>query len=57
MKNDGFFKNAVIAGTIGWMAVFAFTPNLLVFLASFGTTSPENFVEPGLSLANYARLI
>lgn len=57
MKNDGFFKNAVIAGTIGWMAVFAFTPNLLVFLASFGTTSPENFVEPGLSPANYARLM
>lgn len=57
MRNDGFFKTAVIVGTIAWMAVFAFIPNILVFLASFGTTSIENFVEPALSLDNYVRLM
>jgi spermidine/putrescine transport system permease protein len=57
MKNDGFFKLAVIVGAISWMAVFAFVPNILVFLASFSSTSPENFIEPGFSLHNYARLM
>ncbi|MGE4440487.1 MAG: spermidine/putrescine ABC transporter permease PotB [Desulfomicrobium sp.] len=57
MRNDGFFKLAVIVGVISWMAVFAFVPNILVFLASFSSTSPENFIEPGFSLRNYARLM
>jgi spermidine/putrescine transport system permease protein len=57
MKNDGFFKLAVIVGVISWMAVFAFVPNLLVFLASFSSTSTQNFIEPGFSLHNYARLM
>ena len=57
MRNDGFFKRAVIIGTVGWMAVFAFVPNILVFLASFCTTSTENFIEPALSLRNFARLM
>jgi len=57
MRNDGFFKRAVIVGTVGWMAVFAFAPNVLVFLASFCSTSSENFIEPGLSLHNYVRLM
>jgi len=57
MKNDGFFKLAVIVGAISWMAVFAFVPNILVFLASFSSTSSENFIEPGFSLHNYARLM
>jgi spermidine/putrescine transport system permease protein len=57
MRNDGFFKRAVIIGTVGWMAVFAFVPNILVFLASFCSTSSENFIEPGFSLHNFARLM
>lgn len=57
MRSDGFFKRAVIVGTIGWMAAFAFIPNVLVFLASFGSTSSENFIEPGFSLFNYVRLM
>ena len=57
MRNDGFFKRAVIIGTVGWMAVFAFVPNILVFLASFCTTSTENFIEPAASLHNYLRLM
>lgn len=57
MRNDGFFKRAVIIGTVGWMAVFAFVPNILVFLASFCSTSTENFIEPALSLHNYVRLM
>ncbi len=57
MRNDGFFKLAVIVGAISWMAIFAFVPNILVFLASFSSTSPENFIEPGFSLHNYSRLM
>ncbi len=57
MKNDGFFKLAVIVGAVSWMAIFAFVPNILVFLASFSSTSPENFIEPGFSLFNYSRLM
>jgi spermidine/putrescine transport system permease protein len=57
MKNDGFFKNAVIVGVISWMAIFAFVPNILVFLASFSSTSTQNFIEPGFSLGNYVRLM
>lgn len=57
MKNDGFFKLAVIVGAISWMAIFAFVPNILVFLASFSSTSTENFIEPGFSLHNYSRLM
>jgi len=57
MKNDGFFKLAVIVGAISWMAIFAFVPNVLVFLASFSSTSTQNFIEPGFSFSNYARLM
>ncbi len=57
MKNDGFFKLAVIVGVIFWMAIFAFVPNILVFLASFSSTSSANFIEPGFSFNNYARLM
>ena len=57
MSSDGFFKRAVIFGTVGWMTIFAFVPNTLVFLASFGSTSSENFIEPALTLRNYARLM
>lgn len=57
MKNDGFFKRAVIVGVVFWMTVFAFVPNILVFLASFSSTSTQNFIEPGFSLNNYARLM
>lgn len=57
MRNDGFFKTSVIVGTIAWMVIFAFAPNVLVFLASFCSASAENFIEPGLSLGNYARLM
>jgi spermidine/putrescine transport system permease protein len=57
MKNDGFFKLVVIVGAVSWMAIFAFVPNILVFLASFSSTSPENFIEPGFSLHNYSRLM
>ncbi len=57
MKNDGFFKLAVIIGVISWMAIFAFVPNVLVFLASFSSTSSANFIEPGFSFGNYARLM
>ncbi len=57
MRNDGFFKTAVIVGAIAWMGVFAFAPNVLVFLASFCSTSSEAFIVPGLSLDNYVRLM
>jgi len=57
MRNDGFFKTAVIVGIVGWMAVFAFVPNVLVFLASFCSTSAERFIVPDLTLGNFSRLM
>ncbi len=57
MRSDGFFKTSVIVGAIAWMAVFAFVPNVLVFLASFCSTSAETFIVPDLSLTNYAQLM
>ena len=57
MRSDGFFKTAVIVGIVGWMAVFAFVPNVLVFLASFCSTSAERFIEPDLTLGNFSRLM
>jgi spermidine/putrescine transport system permease protein len=57
MRNDGFFKTAVIVGIVGWMVVFAFVPNVLVFLASFCSTSAERFIEPDLTLGNFSRLM
>lgn len=55
--NLGFFKLAVIVGSIAWMAVFAFAPNILVFLASFCSSSTTNFIEPDVTLSNYWRLM
>ncbi|NCD25096.1 MAG: spermidine/putrescine ABC transporter permease PotB [Deltaproteobacteria bacterium] len=57
MRTNGFFKSAVIVGTITWMAVFAFVPNVLVFLASFCSTTTDQFIVPGLSLVNYEHLM
>jgi spermidine/putrescine transport system permease protein len=56
MNHKGFFRQATIAGILGWMALFAFAPNLLVLLASFGHTTADRFVVPGFSLYNYVRL-
>jgi spermidine/putrescine transport system permease protein len=56
MNNKGFFRRATIVGILAWMALFAFLPNLLVLLASFGHAGPDRFVVPGFSLHNYFRL-
>jgi spermidine/putrescine transport system permease protein len=57
MKDSRFFRRVVVTAILAWMALFAFGPNLLVLLASFGHTRGAAFVEPGLSLHNYLRLI
>jgi len=57
MKDSRFFRRVVVAAILTWMALFAFGPNLLVLLASFGHTTGAAFVEPGFSLHNYLRLI
>lgn len=56
-SNVGFFKLTVIVLSILWMAIFAFAPNILVFLASFCSSSTANFIEPDITLANYIRLM
>lgn len=57
MRHDGFFKLLVIVGTICWMAVFAFVPNVLVFLASLCTTSSDQFIVPAVTLHNFSSLM
>lgn len=57
MRTNGFFKQAVIIGSIAWMALFAFIPNMLVGLASFCSTSAQNFIEPVWGFHNYGQLM
>ena len=57
MKDSRFFRRVVVTAILAWMVLFAFGPNLLVLLASFGRTSGAAFVEPGFSLHNYQRLL
>lgn len=57
MARDGLFRRLVITATVLWMAVFGFVPNLLVVGASFCQPSPDRFLEPGFTLANYAALL
>ncbi|GAB1409669.1 spermidine/putrescine ABC transporter permease PotB [Desulfovibrionales bacterium] len=57
MKTNGFFKQTVIVGSIAWMALFAFIPNILVVLASFCSTSTQNFIEPVWGIHNYSQLM
>ncbi len=57
MKDSRFFRRVVVTAILAWMVLFAFGPNLLVLLASFGHSQGAAFVEPGLSLHNYLRLL
>ena len=57
MSRSRFFRRAAILAVLGWMALFAFLPNLLVLLASFGHSAADRFVVPGFSLQNYYRLL
>ncbi|MBI5552026.1 MAG: spermidine/putrescine ABC transporter permease PotB [Desulfobacterales bacterium] len=57
MKDSRFFRRVVVTAILAWMVLFAFGPNLLVLLASFGHSRGAAFVEPGLSLHNYLRLL
>ncbi|MBI5062031.1 MAG: spermidine/putrescine ABC transporter permease PotB [Desulfatitalea sp.] len=57
MKDSRFFRRVVVTAILAWMVLFAFGPNLLVLLASFGHTSGGAFVEPGFSAHNYLRLL
>ncbi|MFZ1984588.1 MAG: spermidine/putrescine ABC transporter permease PotB [Desulfatitalea sp.] len=57
MKDSRFFRRLVVSAILVWMVLFAFGPNLLVLLGSFGHTSGAAFIEPGFSLNNYRRLL
>ncbi|MDA8140151.1 MAG: spermidine/putrescine ABC transporter permease PotB [Desulfobacteraceae bacterium] len=57
MKDSRLFKRLVLSAVLLWIVFFAFAPNLLVLLASFGHVSTTTFVMPALSLDSYARLL
>jgi spermidine/putrescine transport system permease protein len=57
MNDSLFFRRSIVLAILLWMALFAFLPNLLVLLASFGRATDSLFLSPEFSLQSYQRLI
>ena len=56
MTGNDLFKRLTLAGLLGWIAVFALVPNVLLMGASFASRNPDGFLSPVFSMASYARL-
>jgi spermidine/putrescine transport system permease protein len=56
INGDKFFRRTLVTIVLCWMAIFAFLPNLLVVLASFGRATDKLFVAHDFSVTNYFRL-
>lgn len=50
-------RNLTIGITVLWLLLFAFVPNLGLWVVTFLTRSEETFVQATFTLANYARLL
>lgn len=50
-------RNVTIALTALWLGLFAFVPNLGLWVVTFLTRGEQDFVTPVFTLANYARLL
>lgn len=56
MKDNHFFKNLVIWGTIGWIAIFGAIPTLMLTGVSFLKSHTSNLIKPSFNLSSYIRL-
>lgn len=55
-KSRNLLQNLVISGTVGWLVLFVFLPNLLIIGTSFLTRDDANLVKMVFTLDNYTRL-
>ncbi|PXW21951.1 ABC-type spermidine/putrescine transport system permease subunit I [Pantoea sp. JKS000250] len=55
MRNG--FQKGVIALIVGWLTLFVFVPNLMIFVTSFLTRDDAHFVSAVLTFSNYTRLL
>ena len=55
MRNG--FQKSVIALIVGWLALFVFLPNLMIFITSFLTRDDAHFVSGVVTFSNYTRLL
>jgi len=55
MRNG--FQKSVIALIVGWLTLFVFLPNLMIFVTSFLTRDDAHFVSRVFTLSNYTRLL
>ena len=51
------FQKSVIALIVGWLALFVFLPNLMIFVTSFLTRDDAHFVSMVFTFSNYTRLL
>ncbi len=55
-KSRNLLQNLVISGTVGWLVLFVFLPNLMIIGTSFLTRDDANLVQMVFTLDNYTRL-
>ncbi|HBV91950.1 spermidine/putrescine ABC transporter permease PotB [Pantoea sp. B550] len=55
MRNG--FQKGVIVLIVGWLALFVFVPNLMIFVTSFLTRDDAHVVSAMLTFRNYTRLL
>ena len=55
-KSRNLLQNLVISGTVGWLLLFVFLPNLMIIGTSFLTRDDANLVQMVFTLDNYTRL-
>ncbi|CAI0692739.1 spermidine/putrescine ABC transporter permease PotB [Serratia fonticola] len=55
-KSRNLLQNLVINGTVGWLVLFVFLPNLMIIGTSFLTRDDANLVQMVFTLDNYTRL-
>ncbi|VEI68892.1 Spermidine/putrescine transport system permease protein PotB [Serratia fonticola] len=55
-KSRNLLQNLVISGTVGWLVLFVFLPNLMIIGTSLLTRDDANLVQMVFTLDNYTRL-
>lgn len=57
MRNKKFFQVSTISITVFWLIIFFFIPNLIIFITSFLTYDPDNFINFQFTIENYLKLL
>ncbi|MBK4765197.1 MAG: spermidine/putrescine ABC transporter permease PotB [Pantoea sp. Brub] len=57
MNNSNRFQKNVILLVIGWLLLFVFLPNIIIFITSFLSRDEKHFVKLVFTFNNYIKLI